>query len=100
VGSGSTYSVNYLVELLGGDVVHIRKRPGEPDSIQADISKIRRMLGWEPQVSFRDGVKIMLENIEHWRDAPVWTPDTIFEATSDWFQYLGAPQANVRPGGK
>src|SRR5207244_634487 len=32
VGSGSHYSVNRLVELLGGDVVHIPKRPGEPDT--------------------------------------------------------------------
>jgi len=31
VGSGNTYSVNRLVELLGGNVVHIPKRPGEPD---------------------------------------------------------------------
>ena len=28
VGSGNTYSVNYLAELLGGPVVHIPKRPG------------------------------------------------------------------------
>ena len=30
VGSDNTYSVNRLVELLGGDKVHIPKRPGEP----------------------------------------------------------------------
>ena len=44
VGSGATVSVNHLVELLGGEKVHIPKRPGEPDSTFADISKIKRSL--------------------------------------------------------
>ncbi len=88
VGSGNTYSVNRLVELLGGDVVYIPKRPGEPDCTQADISKIRKMLGWEPKVSFEEGIKIVLEHIDWWQEAPVWTPETIQEATEEWFRYL------------
>lgn len=88
VGSGNTYSVNYLVELLGGEVVHIPKRPGEPDCTHADISKIRRLLGWEPKVSFEEGVKVMLEHIDSWQKAPLWTPETIEEATREWFYYL------------
>ncbi len=89
VGSGNTYSVNRLVELLGGDVTYIPKRPGEPDCTFADTTRIKRLLGWEPQVSFEEGVQIMLDNIDYWREAPVWTPDTIAEATQDWFAYLG-----------
>lgn len=92
VGSGATYSINRLVELLGGDAVYIAKRPGEPDCTWADISKIRRLLGWEPQVTFEAGIRIMLENIEYWREAPVWTPATIEVATKEWFQYLGGEQ--------
>ncbi|MDX9744881.1 MAG: SDR family oxidoreductase, partial [Arcobacteraceae bacterium] len=70
VGSDNTYSINSLVDLLGGERIYIPKRPGEPDSTYADISKIKEMLGWTPKVSFPDGVKIMLENIEQWREAP------------------------------
>ena len=88
VGSGATVSVNRLVELLGGDKVHIPKRPGEPDSTFADISKIRSELGWEPQVSIEEGIAEIQKNIDYWRDAPVWTPDSIAEATEDWFRYL------------
>ena len=88
VGSGNTYSVNHLVSLLGGDVVHIPKRPGEPDRTFADIRKITQMLGWKPKVSLEDGVRIMLQNIDHWRDAPVWDEKSIAEATQDWFRYL------------
>jgi len=88
VGSGQTSSVNRLVELLGGQVVHVPKRPGEPDRTHADISRIQKLLGWQPRVSFEDGVTVMLDNIEYWREAPLWTPETIAEATRAWFQHL------------
>ena len=88
VGSGATVSVNRLVELLGGERVHIPKRPGEPDSTFADISKIQSELGWEPKVPIEEGVTEILKHIEYWRDAPVWSPDSIAEATEDWFRYL------------
>lgn len=89
VGSGKTYSVDYLVSLLGGDVVHVPKRPGEPDCTLADTTKIRRLLGWAPKVSFEEGVRIILETIDYWRDAPVWTPEKIEVATREWFEFLG-----------
>lgn len=91
VGSNGTYSINRLVELLGAkSVVHIPKRPGEPDCTWADVSRIEREIGWRAKVSFEDGVKMMLDHIDHWKGAAVWTPDTIAEATQGWFKYLGA----------
>ncbi len=89
VGSGNTYSVNRLADLLGGPKVHIPKRPGEPDSTFADISLIKRELRWSPKVGLEEGVDEMLRHIDEWRDAPVWTPGKIEEATADWFRYLG-----------
>ncbi|MBF0238892.1 MAG: SDR family oxidoreductase [SAR324 cluster bacterium] len=89
VGSGKTISVNRLVELLQGEKIHIPKRPGEPDCTFADMTKIRTELGWEPKVSIEQGVASLLENIDYWRAAPVWTPDKIADATKDWFRYLG-----------
>jgi UDP-glucose 4-epimerase len=88
VGSGNTYSVNRLVELLKGEVAYIPKRPGEPDRTFADTTKIKKLLGWVPQVSFEQGVNAILENIAYWKDAPVWTPEKIEVATQDWFKYL------------
>lgn len=88
VGSGNHYSVNYLVSLLGGEKVYIPHRPGEPDCTFADTSKIRRLLNWTPKVSFEEGVQKMLKIIENWRDAPVWDPHSINEATTTWFKYL------------
>ena len=88
VGSGDHYSVNRLVELLGGDVVHIPRRPGEPDCTFADISQIRRLLGWQAQVSLERGVQTLLNNIDAWREAPVWDQASIDRATATWFHHL------------
>jgi len=90
VGSGRPSKVNELVKLLGSPAsVHIPKRPGEPDCTFADITAITRELGWASSVPFAEGVAIMMKNIEYWRDAPVWTPQTIETATVDWFKHLG-----------
>ena len=91
VGSGGTYSVNRLAELIGGPAVHIPKRPGEPDCTFADITKITHLLSWRPRIRFEEGVKKMVEKISEWRDAPVWTPESIAEATKEWFSYLAVP---------
>ena len=94
VGSGGTYSINRLVELLDAKKkVHIPKRPGEPDCTFADVGKIERDLSWRAKISFNEGVRAMLDSIEYWRDAPVWTPAAISEATNGWFKYLSARAA-------
>jgi UDP-glucose 4-epimerase len=88
LGAGNPQSVNRLVELFGGQVVFIPKRPGEPDCTWADISKITKDLNWQPLVSFEDGVKLILENISYWQNAPLWDPKAIELATKTWFQYM------------
>lgn len=88
VGTGYPQSVNKLVSLLKGEKIYIPKRPGEPDCTWADIAKIKKYLGWEPEVSFEEGVQQILTHIDYWQEAPVWTPKTIQEATVDWFKYL------------
>ena len=89
VGSGNTYSVNRLVELLDGDVEYIPKRPGEPNCTFADVSKIERLLGWKAKVPFEKGVQKMIEKIENWKTAPVWNSNSIQDATASWFKFLG-----------
>ena len=88
LGAGKPQSVNRLVELLGGEKIHIPKRPGEPDCTWADISRLTADLGWAPQVSFEQGVAQILENIDYWRNAPLWEPDSIAKATKTWFEYM------------
>jgi UDP-glucose 4-epimerase len=87
--SGEPNSINKLVELLKGEVTYIPKRPGEPDCTHADVTKISDILKWKPKITFEQGVKKVLQNIDYWKNAPVWTPEKIEEKTKDWFQYLG-----------
>jgi UDP-glucose 4-epimerase len=89
VGSGTTVSINRLVELLEGEKVFIPKRPGEPDCTFADITRIRKEMDWQPKTSIESGVALLLKEIDYWRDAPVWTPESIASATQDWFRLLG-----------
>lgn len=88
VGTGEPRSVNDVVSLLGGEIVYIPKRPGEPDCTHADIRKIKDVLGWAPKVNLEQGIKILMDNIDYWRQAPVWTPESIAQATKEWFENL------------
>ncbi|MBM3568916.1 MAG: NAD-dependent epimerase/dehydratase family protein [Alphaproteobacteria bacterium] len=94
LGAGDPQSVNRLVELLGGKVTYIPKRPGEPDVTHADIRRIAAELGWRQSVSFAEGVAKIVARIEDWRDAPLWTPDSIKVATKTWFDMLAPGQAS------
>ena len=89
VGSGHSYAVNRLVELLGGQKEFIPRRPGEPDCTFADTQKITSRIGWTPSIPLEEGVSRMMAVIEDWRDAPLWNQSTIAEATADWFKHLG-----------
>ena len=89
LGAGNPQSISRLVDLIGGSTVSIPKRPGEPDVTWADITKISRDLKWKPLIPFEQGVAWMIEEIENWRDAPLWDPESIKKATKTWFEALG-----------
>ena len=88
VGSGKETSVSHIAKLIGGKTINIPKRPGEPDRSLADIKKITKSLNWSPSVSIERGVGMLLDRINDWKKAPVWTKSTIKQATNVWFKYL------------
>ena len=94
IGTQNPQSVNRLVELLGGKIEFIPKRPGEPERTHADIAKAINLLSWKPKVSFESGIKEVLNQISLWEEAPVWNKENIKQATSTWFQYLGKNENN------
>ena len=74
--------------MISSNKVYIPKRPGEPNRSLADISKIKSELNWEPKIDIKVGVKMLIKNINQWKGAPVWTPDSIDKATKEWFNLL------------
>ena len=88
IGSNNTYKINYLVKLINHKFVYIPKRPGEPDKTWADIRKAKKYLKWQPKIRLDQGIKIILQNINLWKDAPIWTTTKIKNSTKNWFKYL------------
>ena len=88
IGGGNPQTINYLVELLGGSKTFIPDRPGEPRSTHADIKKAESLMSWRPSVKFEDGVALMLAAIGDWKDAPLWSSESIEIATGTWFKYM------------
>ena len=88
IGSGKTKSVNEIAKLFGGKTIRIPKRPGEPKITQANIKRALLLLKWKPKMNFEKGIKEMIENIRHWKDAPLWGRESIKKETKYWFKYL------------
>ena len=88
VGSGKTVSILEIIKLLKGNKIHIKKRPGEPDCTFANIKRIKQKLNWRPKIDIKQGIKFLLDDINYWKKAPVWTPKKINNATKLWFKHL------------
>ena len=56
VGSGSNHSVNEIAKMISNDTIHIPPRVGESRITLANIQKIKKTFGWEPQVNVGDWV--------------------------------------------
>lgn len=59
IGRGKATTILRLAELIGGDIVHIPARL-EAKHSQADVSKAKKLLGWEPTVDLEKGIKELL----------------------------------------
>jgi nucleoside-diphosphate-sugar epimerase len=56
IGNGKPYSVNELVELLGGEHTNIDSRPGDPRRTEANNTKAKELLGWQPKIPLKEGI--------------------------------------------
>ena len=88
LGTGNPQKINDLVKILDSNIVKLPWRPGEPRITWANTKKIKTYLGWKPKVKFKEGVQLMLRNIDYWSKAPLWTKKKIKKATKVWFNTL------------
>jgi len=70
LGTGEQHSINHLVEVLnevlGKDVEPVYEDNPIPDDVfvsatMADASKVREATGWEPEIGFEEGVRMVCE---------------------------------------
>ncbi|MEM4732511.1 MAG: GDP-mannose 4,6-dehydratase, partial [Desulfurococcaceae archaeon] len=53
-----------VLELTGskGGVIYLDRRPGDIFASWADITRAKRILGFEPRISLRDGLRELVEH--------------------------------------
>ena len=75
VGSKELIELNDMIDTLEralGQPLkrnHRPKQPGDVPQTWADISRAKRLLGYEPQVSFEDGVDWFVDTLHEGKDA-------------------------------
>jgi UDP-glucuronate 4-epimerase len=80
LGCSEPIALNELVEELEKalGIAAIRKygpvQPGDVPLTYSDVSKARRMLGWEPRVSLRQGLSAFARSIADGRSQVVFNP--------------------------
>ncbi len=57
IGNNNPNSVNDIVKMIGGDFVNVDERPGDVRYTEANITKAKELLGWEPTITLEDGIK-------------------------------------------
>ncbi|MBM3250689.1 MAG: SDR family oxidoreductase [Candidatus Nealsonbacteria bacterium] len=62
IGSNKSYSINYLAKLIGGEKKYLPPREGDPLHTKANITLAKKLLGWEPKITFEQG----LEKTREW----------------------------------
>jgi UDP-glucose 4-epimerase len=88
IGTGKPVSINEIVEILKCKKVNIPKRPGEPFITHANSKLALRELDWKYKIDIKEGINLVLKEINYWKKAPLWNVAKIKIATSDWFKYL------------
>jgi nucleoside-diphosphate-sugar epimerase len=59
VGNHAPHSVNELVKLIGGQSEFVAPRLGDPRRTDADNTRARQLLGWEPTMTLEQGIALL-----------------------------------------
>lgn len=60
IGSGRRNSINEITRWLGGEVEYLPQREGDTLHTQADITRAKEVLGWQPSVNLEEWIKKQL----------------------------------------
>ncbi|GAI10292.1 unnamed protein product, partial [marine sediment metagenome] len=65
IGKEKSYSINYLSELISGEVKYLPPRIGDMRHTQADITLAKNLLNWQPRTDFKQGLKKTIQWYEN-----------------------------------
>lgn len=88
LGFGKAETINKLANMISSKRFFIPWRPGEPRITEANTNKIKKLTGWRPKINLETGIKIVLENINYWKHAPLWTKKSIKKSIKNWNRLL------------
>ena len=57
ISNKESYSINFLVKIMGGEVEYLPGREGDLINSKADITLAESLLGWKPKTEFDEGIK-------------------------------------------
>lgn len=57
IGTGRSYSILEISQMIGGEIIYTPERPGEARDTLADNSKAKKLIGWEPKVDLKSYLK-------------------------------------------
>lgn len=63
VGSGTNISIQEIADMISPHQERLPRREGDAEITLADISRIQRLTGWKPRVSFTEGLKRLQQKV-------------------------------------
>ncbi|OGN02464.1 MAG: hypothetical protein A2655_01940 [Candidatus Yanofskybacteria bacterium RIFCSPHIGHO2_01_FULL_43_42] len=64
IGTGMTVSINEVAGFFGCLIKYIPQRPGDAKCYVADIKKAKKLLKWQPKISFEKGIEGYIKDVD------------------------------------
>lgn len=63
IGSGINYSINQIADLFPLGRTYTPRRAGDAEETLADITKAKKLLGWQPRISLEEGMRELMKSL-------------------------------------
>ena len=93
IGSGNDATIeDYANKIINYFNVKLKitKNRKMPDGVKRKLLsiKIAKSYGWRPKINLETGIKVVLENMNYWKHAPLWTKKSIKRSIKNWNKLL------------
>lgn len=57
ISDDTSYSINYIAKIIGGQIIYLPKRQGDPMHTSTSIALAKKLLKWQPRMSLQEGIE-------------------------------------------